>query len=778
VQFLNPALLAGALLFAVPLVIHLLNRQRHKKRPWAAMEFLLRAYQKQRNRLRNENLLLLLLRCLVPIALAFAIARPVLQQAAGLLASAGIVHHVIVLDGSYSMGLRQDGAPSPFERARNLVGRLLDRFEQNQNRSDKVTLVLAGVRPRFLVRGDLDLATARGQWLQLQKPEDGAAELLDALRQVADAIDEANDADVQVYVFTDLQSHALGKLGVPAPGAAVDPAAGPAAGPTGAGAPPAAGLGAADLTDTAKDVVERLQQRAGTMLHWIDTGPYASGRQGGTADNLQVTDLRISQPAAVLRTPVEFVATLKNRGQTAANVEVTLDIDGGEPMRKLVTLPAGGEGEADFQVAFRDGGRRRVRVALANDALAADDERFLSVDVRDRLRILLVDGLANGDPLLSYRTLWQGILDPDPTALPTFAVETVDALALLGGQCVPKQYDVTVLADVDRLNGRAAQALVEALQAGRGLLVAAGEQADIESYNLHLHQAGEGPLPLRFLPPLGGAPGSSVVRSCSLSAPEHPLLAEFEEEVYREVLQAVPIWRWLGTAPDSVHASATVVARVTDADQSPLLVARPFSEGKVACMTSPVASMNQPNRWNRLDEPMVAFPLLHGLVKWLALPATDPFQAMVGAELACSLPARPEAVEVLRPERDGRARAPLAEDPTALPGGRFRLPGLTDTPFAGFYLFDCTLERETGKEAVSLPFAVNVEPAEGELRYLSHEECKQALGLPRVLDGLPTVAEAVDDADRSELGASLLLLTLLFVLGEAALARYVSVRRS
>ena len=146
-DFLNPALLTGSLLFAVPLVIHLLNRQRHKKRPWAAMEFLLRAYQKQRNRLRNENLLLLLLRCLVPIVLALAIARPTLQKAAGLLSTAGIVHHVVVLDGSYSMGLRPDGAQSPFERARALVGRLLDRFELSSARNDKVTLVLADCIP-------------------------------------------------------------------------------------------------------------------------------------------------------------------------------------------------------------------------------------------------------------------------------------------------------------------------------------------------------------------------------------------------------------------------------------------------------------------------------------------------------------------------------------------------------------------------------------------------------------------------------------------------------
>ncbi len=69
-------------------------------------------------------------------------------------------------------------------------------------------------------------------------------------------------------------------------------------------------------------------------------------------------------------------------------------------------------------------------------------------------------------------------------------------------------------------------------------------------------------------------------------------------------------------------------------------------------------------------------------------------------------------------------------------------------------------------------------PAEGELRYPTHEEAKQALGLPRILTGLPTVATAADGPDKSDLGPTLLLLTLLFVLGEAALARFVSARRS
>ncbi|MCK5943656.1 MAG: BatA domain-containing protein, partial [Planctomycetes bacterium] len=451
-QFLNPALLAGALLFAVPLLIHLLNRQRHKRRPWAAMDFLLRAYQKQRNRLRNENLLLLLLRCLIPILLALAIARPLLQEAVSLLTGGGTVHHVFVLDASYSMGLRQDGAQTPYERSRALVGRLLDRFEQNPNRNDKVTLVHAGVRPRFVVRGDLDVAAARAGWLQTTKPDDADSDLHEALAQVADAIEEANDPQTQVYVFTDLQARALGdSLAEP------DEQQGP------------------ELADTLRDLVERIQQRDGLQLHWIDTGPMSAGR-GGQLDNVQITDLRLTDPAAVQKSPAEVIATVRNLGESSASCEVTLEVDGAEPMRKIIEVPAGAEGEADFQLTFRTPGKRKVRAALVEDALAADDERFLTVDVRDRIRILLVDGKDGGDPLKSYAYLWQAMLDPDQDELPTFAVEVVDIVTLLGGQCTPKDHDVVVLADVERLNHRAATALTDALRAGSGVLFQFGPQ--------------------------------------------------------------------------------------------------------------------------------------------------------------------------------------------------------------------------------------------------------------------------------------------------------------
>ena len=107
-------MLFGTLLFAVPLIIHLLNRQRYKRRRWAAMEYLLIAFKKQRRRLRVENLLLLLLRCLIPLILALAIARPVLREGGPLAGLGTSAHYFVILDASYSMGYQPEGGLSPF----------------------------------------------------------------------------------------------------------------------------------------------------------------------------------------------------------------------------------------------------------------------------------------------------------------------------------------------------------------------------------------------------------------------------------------------------------------------------------------------------------------------------------------------------------------------------------------------------------------------------------------------------------------------------------------
>src|SRR5271163_4083321 len=79
--FLNPLLLFGLAAIAAPIVIHLLNRRQFEKVTWAAMRFLQASIAQTQRRLQIEDILLLLLRCLLVALIALALARPTLRSA-------------------------------------------------------------------------------------------------------------------------------------------------------------------------------------------------------------------------------------------------------------------------------------------------------------------------------------------------------------------------------------------------------------------------------------------------------------------------------------------------------------------------------------------------------------------------------------------------------------------------------------------------------------------------------------------------------------------------
>ena len=77
--FLGPWFLMGLLGLAgaaIPIVLHFFFRSRYRVVPWAAMDFLLTSIEQTSRRLKFQELLLLLLRCAVLLALALALARP------------------------------------------------------------------------------------------------------------------------------------------------------------------------------------------------------------------------------------------------------------------------------------------------------------------------------------------------------------------------------------------------------------------------------------------------------------------------------------------------------------------------------------------------------------------------------------------------------------------------------------------------------------------------------------------------------------------------------
>ena len=148
-SFLTPAFFLGALALAIPVIIHLTNREKREVVDFPSLMFLRRIPYRSVRRQRLRHLLLFALRCLALLLLILAFARPFFDSPTA--ASAlplGPREVIFVLDHSYSMGYEnrlerakdeirgQIGALGPDERASFVV--FSDRAEiSNQPTSDK-----------------------------------------------------------------------------------------------------------------------------------------------------------------------------------------------------------------------------------------------------------------------------------------------------------------------------------------------------------------------------------------------------------------------------------------------------------------------------------------------------------------------------------------------------------------------------------------------------------------------------------------------------------------
>ena len=145
--FLHPLLLWGTALAAVPLVIHILNRRRHKPLAWGAMRFVIAAHKRTRRRVQLENWILLFLRMAAVAMLALAIARPFIGKESPL---APLTEKrrdlVLILDNSASTGYRDVRSvhEAMLERARALLAEL------DGTRGDRVRLLLAAGNTQLL----------------------------------------------------------------------------------------------------------------------------------------------------------------------------------------------------------------------------------------------------------------------------------------------------------------------------------------------------------------------------------------------------------------------------------------------------------------------------------------------------------------------------------------------------------------------------------------------------------------------------------------------------
>jgi hypothetical protein len=717
-SFLNPTLLAFSAAIAVPILIHLLNRRRFRRITWAAMRFLRASVERNRRRMQWEDLILLLLRCLIVVLLAMALARPALRSAASFLQT-GRAAAVIVLDDSASLAAN-DGTGPRFDLARQAAEAALDSFPSGSS----IAVLFGGDGPQpanALTEPTYDLNLAR-QTLRDAAPSDLGTDHAASVLQALEILENQTALRKEVVLVTDRQAWGWRRL------------------------PEILSA----LAEVSRD----------TRLRVVFAGQ-------AIEDNLALSALTRSPGFASAGEPLRFHAEIANRGSTEVRtVRATLHLDDGPPVDEAVieSLPAGGSRRLTFFAKPGSPGYHAVSARLPPDRLPADDERTVILQAVESVRVLVVEGDPGSNSAFFLRHALQPV--PEPVATEYFLqprVITAGQLALtrLAG------YDAVIITDIATLPPPAVDALGTYLREGGALLWFPGPASQPAFHNQEL--AGRaGLLPATLAGIQGNPEAEDEAFSFAAGPYEHPVFALWNESGagsltrirFRAAWTLVPLPARTNASSDGT--AGKVMARFENG--SPAVVEASVGHGRTLLFAS-TAGIS----WNDLAVRPAFVPLLHRAIASVAESGEAGLNITTGTRLNLPLSADLIGKDVVvtmpgTPER--RLTRTLHAGPE---GAVLEVP---ETRQAGAYWV-----RSPGSQTVLAAFGAQIHPAETDLAEVTAERLAEIEQGAHVVDWAPgTDLRTAFDRERVgvELWLPMAMAVLLLGIAETWLAQQFS----
>ncbi|MBI1310120.1 hypothetical protein GC176_02345 [bacterium] len=602
--FSSPALLAGLVLAGIPLLIHLLHRRRYVEHRWAAMQFLVAAMKRESRRVRLQNLILLLLRTLVIAGLVIAFARPFLDADDGLLNSEQPVHRILVIDTSFSMQFEeaanawsvdaegQRTAGTRFARAQQVLRDLVEAGR----RGDAWNLVrVAGPEPLAVVGQASFRPDAVREEVDRLKVSDARGDLQQTLASVLELTQQVPELGrKEVVIVSDLQSQLW--------------------------APPG-GEAQKKLSALAKQIA------ANARLSVISVG-------SATSPNAAVIQVSVASSPVISGRPVELSCAVRNFGNSALRDQIVeLLIDGRIVDTRRVDLSPGIDVPVEFSPMLREAGPHTIEVRLEADSLPVDNRRWQIIDVRDELRVLLVDGRPAGRVRDRASFYLERALAPQVSGdLPIGGGSTGSPIrphVVTEGElpsAALDDYDAVVLCDVGLLTEREAALLDRYVRGGGGLVIFPGERTQPDSFNTRLYRDGTGILPARI--------GERVTSSSDGNALTfdargfaHSLVAAFRGNPDAGLESTITV-SYLKLEPSESASTALWFS-----DGSPALVEQQTGEGRVV-----LAATGADDRWGTWAIWAPSFvPMMHETIRFAASGSWQQHTHLVGEPVTLKL---------------------------------------------------------------------------------------------------------------------------------------------
>ncbi|XZE42950.1 BatA domain-containing protein [Pirellulaceae bacterium SH467] len=447
--FLNAILALGATAFVVPLVIHLLYRSRYRVVEWGAMRFLQSARSSNSRRFQLKQWLLLLLRCLIPVFLALAMSRPLVQSwsSGGLGSSLSLA---ILLDDSISMQALREDSTTRWNYALSQIEQLRDELPENA----RIAVVLAGSPPRIVeAKTRADLAN----WLRVARENPSIAGNLDTENSQSLALEWLGREQTSsrfILLATDLEEKDWSGR-------------------------------EETWTRFADRLSEQIVAPKFSLLQTADarTDPIEQRLLGNGSIHLRATSPKWVTP----NEPLELKAVVFNDSLEPRNdTSIRLFIDEKEIEEQRVSLGANSQTELTFRWTASEAGEFLARIAMeSDDRLRLDNESYLPLRVLSPVRVLMVDGDRKPEKMASesdylklalapFSQLAKGRSDP-------FECTVVGPNEW--GDAQLKNAEVVVLCNVPALTESQSSILANWVQRGGGLLVFPGDRTNGDAWN-------------------------------------------------------------------------------------------------------------------------------------------------------------------------------------------------------------------------------------------------------------------------------------------------------
>ena len=411
----------AALGISIPIVLHILNKARPKKVNWAAMELLQKTTQQQSKKIKLEDWLLMVLRCLTFLLVALAMMRLVFVNSSDLFSGASR-ELILVIDSSYSMNHGQ--YESRFDLAKKKAMKIVNSLPSGS----KISLVTIGDEPEVLIRHkDPSEISLERYFAALEaKPEGFGLEF--TLSVLDELLDESNSANREVIFLTDAQKRSW--------------------------------------CENSKSTIQKfaeLGQKASISLLPLGDESY---------ENLALSDFHMTSGACRSGGFINLSAKIINHGESLATASIELFHNSNiVDVTSVSSLQPKEERLLRFGVQLESSGPNRFQLSLESDNLEDDNSAYLAIDVPDKLKVLIIEGSPGAGRYLELAT------QLERSGYAEGLICTVSLASLVSAEQIEKN-DVIVLADVGDLDEENIKILDEKVRNGAGLLVYAGVNMD------------------------------------------------------------------------------------------------------------------------------------------------------------------------------------------------------------------------------------------------------------------------------------------------------------